>query len=76
MNFLLSNFAITGLFNSSANCWFNIFSLLTPLPEDFLFENVKTTEARLRLYSSYFGLLAILNALLCNTISEAVLLEI
>ena len=30
---------ITGLCNSSANCWSDIFSFLTPLPEVFLSKN-------------------------------------
>ena len=38
--FHFSNFLITSLCNSSTNYWFNITSLLTLLPENFLLKNL------------------------------------
>ena len=60
--------------NSSANYWFSElipFSLY--LAEDFLSKQLWTIEARHLSYPICFGSLAILNALSCNTLSEAVL---
>ena len=38
--FLFKNFPIIGLFSSSANSLFEIFSFLMPLPEAFLSKNL------------------------------------
>ena len=38
--FLFLNFLIIGLYNSSANCWPDIFSFLIPLPEVFLLKRI------------------------------------
>ena len=43
--FQFSNFLIVSLCNSSANSWFDIFSLLTAPPEVFHQKNVQTIEA-------------------------------
>ena len=58
--------------NSSANSWFGITSLLTPLTGEFLSKSLKTIETSRRCYRSYFGFLAILNVLSSNTLAEPV----
>ena len=81
---------IIGLCNCSANSrvrseilatqdkskgqWSEIFSFLIPLPEVFLSKTLYTIEASSCCYLSYYGFLAILNALSPNILPEAVLL--
>ena len=76
--FLFLSFLIIGLCNSSANSLLEIFLLWIPLPEVFLLKLFyyyfikkiyiqHTIYASLRWYPSYFGSLAILNALSGNT---------
>ena len=60
-----------GLYNSSVNCLFCLISLLTPPPEDFFSKNLQSIETRPLSFASYFGFLAILNALYLKTLSEA-----
>ena len=69
-----SNFLIKVLCHSSANFWFGLISLLKVPPEELLLKNLQTIEESPRWYPSDFGLLAILNALSPNTLSEAVIL--
>ena len=61
--FILLDFVIIGLYTSFANSLLEIFSFLIPLPEVRPFWN-----------PSYFGSLAILNALSRNTLSANVYL--
>ena len=42
-----SNFVITGLCNASANCWFDIISLLTWPPEAFYWKIYKPLKQNL-----------------------------
>ena len=85
MNILcfLLNFQIINLHNLSVNCPLHKFliliALLTtehvfPCVEHFYEKLLKTTEARLLWYSSYFEWVAILNDLLNKALSEAALL--
>ena len=64
------------LCNSFPNYWFPELKLeFIPVPVrvvDFLPKNLKTIEARPLWYPSFIGVLAILNGLSCNTLSEAV----
>ena len=88
--FIVLNVLIIDLRNSPANFLFEMFSFLisdfdslvkvfnlvniaTP-PEDFLSKNLLAIEARTLCYPSYFGFIAILNAVSRNISSEAVLL--
>ena len=43
----LLNFVIIGLCNYSAHCWFNIISLSTAPPADFLSKNCKSLKQNL-----------------------------
>ena len=69
-----SNFLIIHLCVSSANFWFDIISLSIAPLEDLLSENVWRIEPSPSCYSSYFRFIAMLNAVSCNTLPEAVLL--
>ena len=72
--FPLSKFLIIDLFNSFANCLFEIFSFLIPLPEEFLQKNYKPLkEVHLDIHH-ILDFLTILNALSRNTLSAAFLL--
>ena len=69
------NLLVSGLHNCSANFWLSkVISVWVALPEDFVSEILKTIDVSPHWYLSYFGLLAILNALSCKNPSEAVLL--
>ena len=72
--FHFSNFLLTGLCNSSANCWFGINSLLIAPPEDFLPKYLWTVYASPHWYPLFFGFFAILDVLSRNSLPEAVLL--
>ena len=69
--FHFSNFPIIGWCHSSDNCLFGIVLFLAHLPREFFLKKLKTIEVCL----SYFGFLAILNALSGNTLLEAVFLK-
>ena len=71
--FLFLNFLIIGLRNFSADCWPDILSFLIPLPAVFFYQKCIDHSSKPTLIS-YFGFLAILNALSRNILSEAVLL--
>ena len=65
-------FSYIGFWNSSANCWSNVLSLSISLLAASLSKDLYTIEARPLWYQSYFGFLAILNALSRNILSEAI----
>ena len=80
---------MTGLCNSSANFWFYIISHLIVdlpriakvshcahvigLPEDFLLKNMQIVAATSLWDLTYFGFLAIINALSRTTLTESIL---
>ena len=79
--FLFLNFLIIGLCNSSDNSLLEVISfLITDLfasvaaPLEVFYQKIYKPLKQVHIYPSYFGFLAILNALLCNTLSATVLL--
>ena len=71
--FRVFNFLMIAFCNSSANYFVDII-LFSTTPPAFLSKNLSTTEGSPHCHPSYFGFSAILNALSCNILSEAVLL--
>ena len=72
--FLFLSFPVIGLCNSSANSSFCLISFLIAVPLDFLLKKLQTTKPRPPQCPSYFGFLALLNALSRNALSKAILL--